>query len=41
MVEANGSDNEEQADQTFIEKPAILDQLKAAALITNKAIAKG
>jgi len=25
MVEAQGSDNEENADQTFIEKPAILD----------------
>lgn len=41
MVEPNeqGSD-EEQAEQNFIEKPAILDQLKAASLITNSALAK-
>jgi hypothetical protein len=36
MVEAHVSDNEENKDDaTFIQKPAILDQLKAASLITN------
>jgi len=41
MVEPNepGSD-EEQTEKTFLEVPAILDQLKAASAITNSALAK-
>lgn len=42
MVEARerGSSEEEFKDESFIEKPAILDKYKAAALITNAALAK-
>jgi hypothetical protein len=36
MVEAHDSNEEEAAaNKTFIEVPAILDQLKAASVITN------
>lgn len=40
MVETRerGSSNEEFKDESFIEKPAILDKYKAAALITNSAL---
>ena len=42
MVEARerGSSEEEFKDENFIEKPAILDKYKAAALITNAALLK-
>jgi len=41
MVEAHEPANEEeQAEKSFIEVPAILDQLKAASLITNAALLK-
>lgn len=40
MVEARerGSSEEEFKDENFIEKPAILDKYKAAALIANAAL---
>ena len=42
MVEARerGSSEEEFKDESFVEKPAILDKYKAAALITNAALLK-
>jgi methionyl aminopeptidase len=42
MVEARerGSSEEDFKDESFIEKPAILDKYKAAALITNAALQK-
>jgi methionine aminopeptidase len=42
MVEARerGESEEEFKDENFIEKPAILDKYKAAALITNAALVK-
>jgi curved DNA binding protein len=38
--QAHGSDEEDYKDENFIEKPAILDKYKAAALITNAALVK-
>ena len=45
MVEAkdqhdHGSDDEEFKDESFIDRPAILDKYKAAAQIANLALAK-
>ena len=42
MVEARerGSSEEEFKDENFIEKPAILDKYKAAATVTNAALAR-
>lgn len=42
MVEARerGSSEEEFKDENFIEKPAILDKYKAAALVTNAALSR-
>jgi methionine aminopeptidase len=38
--QAHGSEDEDYKDENFIEKPAILDKYKAAALITNAALLK-
>lgn len=34
------SDEEEFKDESFVDRPAILDKYKAAALITNQALEK-